>query len=399
MSQKKRSFLHYGQQDIDKTDINAITKVMKSDFLTTGPMVERFEKKLASYANSKYAVVCSNGSAALLLSYLSLGMDNKTDCIIPSLNFAAAANAAKVLGSNLIFSDSCPESGLVRPKDLLQALTKRKYSKVFFVPVHMNGQAVNLEKLSQICRKNNVNIIEDASHALGTKFKKNDGRTFMIGSCYYSQMTTFSFHPVKTITMGEGGAVTTNNKNIYEKLVKYRNNGIVRSPTSFKNKRIDFSKILDNSYYEIHNYGLNLRASDIHCALGLNQLKRIDKFALKRKKIVSMYDELFSSEKQWVKPIKKINHSVSVFHLYVILLNIKKIKVSKSKLISALRKNLIGTMVHYIPLHLQPVFSNEINLIGAEKYYNNCLSLPLHTNMNFSDVKRVVRNLKQIAVG
>ena len=398
MRQKKNSFLHYGQQDIDKTDINAITKVMKSDFLTTGPMVEKFEKKLALYTNAKYAVVCSNGSSALLLSYLSLGMDNKTDCIVPSLNFAAAANAAKVLGANLIFSDSCPESGLVRSNDLLEALKKRKYSRVFFVPVHMNGQSVNLEKLSQICKKNNVHIIEDASHALGTKFRNNVGRTFMIGSCHYSKMTTFSFHPVKTITMGEGGAVTTNDKNIYEKLMKYRNNGIVRSPTSYKNKRINFSKIIDKSYYEVHNYGFNLRASDIHCALGLNQLKKIDKFAFKRKKIVKMYDELLSSERQWVKPIKKINYSISVFHLYVILLNIKSIKVSKTKLISELRKNLIGTMVHYIPLHLQPVFSNKAKLAGAEKYYNTCLSLPLHTNMNYYDVKRVIYKLKEIAI-
>ena len=180
--------------------------------------------------------------------------------------------------------------------------------------------------------------------------------------------------------------------------MKYRNNGIVRSPTSYKNKRINFSKIIDKSYYEVHNYGFNLRASDIHCALGLNQLKKIDKFAFKRKKIVKMYDELLSSERQWVKPIKKINYSISVFHLYVILLNIKSIKVSKTKLISELRKNLIGTMVHYIPLHLQPVFSNKAKLAGAEKYYNTCLSLPLHTNMNYYDVKRVIYKLKEIAI-
>ena len=394
----KKNFLHYGQQKIEKDDIDSVIKVLRSDFLTTGPMVKKFEDKLCEITDSKYSVVCSNGSTAIVLSYLSLGIDKNTTCIMPSLTFAAAANAARALGAKVIFCDNCPTSGLVRPIDLINILKENKFRKAFFIPVHLNGQCVDLESLSKICLKNNIIMIEDASHALGTKFIKNDGSISHIGSCKYSDMTTFSFHPVKTITMGEGGAVTTNNKELYDKLILFRNNGIMRSPKLFKERKLNSSRFKDSSYYEIHENGFNFRASDINCALGLSQIKKLNKIARKRKKLVSIYDKLFISEEKWLKVIKKFSFSDTVYHLYVVLINFDKIKIQRPELIYKLRENNIGTMVHYIPLHLQPIFKGRNNLKGAEAYYKKCLSLPLHVNMNVSDVKLVFMKLKELII-
>jgi dTDP-4-amino-4,6-dideoxygalactose transaminase len=391
----KKDFLHYGQQKIEQDDIDSVIKVLKSDFLTTGPIVKKFEDKLCDITKSKYSVVCSNGSTALTLAYLSLGIDKETTCIMPSLTFAAAANAARVLGAKVIFCDNCPDSGLVRPIDLINILKKNKFKKAFFIPVHLNGQSIDLESLSTICLKYNIKMIEDASHALGTKFVKGNESISCVGSCEYSEMTTFSFHPVKTITMGEGGAVTTNNKKIYDKLLLFRNNGIMRSPDLFKERKPDNKGFKDSSYYEIHENGFNFRASDINCALGLSQIKKLTKIANKRKKLASIYDNLLLDE-NWLKAIKKFPFSDTVFHLYVVLINFEKKKIQRPELIHKLRENNIGTMVHYIPLHLQPIFKGKNKLEGAEKYYNQCLSLPLHTNMRASDVKLVFMKLKEL---
>ena len=227
----RKKYLHYGQQQIERDDIKAVINVLKSQFLTTGPEVEKFESKLKNFIGSKYALVCSNGSTALMLAFLGVGINKKSTVIMPSNNFAASANSAINLGAKVIFCDSSPESGLVEPDHLEKVLFKKKIQNGFFVGVHMNGQCMNMLEINKICKRYNLKIIDDAAHALGTKFKYRK-KKIMIGSGY-SHATTFSFHPVKTITMGEGGAITTNNKKIYETMKLFRNNGIERNSKNF----------------------------------------------------------------------------------------------------------------------------------------------------------------------
>ena len=388
-------YLHYGQQQIEQDDIEAVINVLSSQFLTTGPEVEKFEKKLRNFIGSKYALVCSNGSTALMLAFLGLGINKKSTVIMPSNNFAASANAAINLGAKVIFCDSSPESGLVEPDHLENVLLKRKIKNGFFVGVHMNGQCMNMYEINKICRRYSIKIIDDAAHALGTKFKYRN-KKLMIGSVF-SEATTFSFHPVKTITMGEGGAITTNNKKIYENMKLFRNNGIERNSKNFL-KDEKKKKIVDPSYYEIHKFGYNFRASDINCSLGSSQLSKINKFLSIRNKLVKEYDKMLKPLSNFLIPIKKYTHSETSFHLYVVLIDFSKINIDRTKLMTILKKYQIGTMVHYIPLHLQPAYCNLIkkSLHNSEEYYNKCLSLPLHANMNKSDVTYIVERMTMI---
>lgn len=397
---KIEKYLHYGQQRVDNDDIKAVVKVLKSDFLTTGPEVEKFETALKIYTESKYAVVCSSGSTALSLAYMAIGIDRNSTVFMPTITFAATANAAKVLGANVIFCDCCSKSGIVKPEYLLNSLKKNSYTNGFFIGVHMNGQSMDLSKLKKICDTNKVKFIEDASHALGTTYISKNGKEFKIGSCKYSEMTTFSFHPVKTITMGEGGAVTTNSKKMFDLLRLFRNNGIERLNTKFKNYKLSRDKngIIDPSYYELHKIGFNFRASDIACALGGSQLKKMKKILIQRKKLVAYYDFFLKKLRPYIKPINKFDFSNTLFHLYVILIDFSKLSLTKVEFMKQLKNKNIGSMVHYIPLHLQPTFSSskEPNLKEAEKYYKQCLSIPLHTNMTKKDVNYVVNSLELI---
>ena len=392
----RKKYLHYGQQQIERDDIKAVINVLKSQFLTTGPEVEKFESKLKNFIGSKYALVCSNGSTALMLAFLGVGINKKSTVIMPSNNFAASANSAINLGAKVIFCDSSPESGLVEPDHLEKVLFKKKIQNGFFVGVHMNGQCMNMLEINKICKRYNLKIIDDAAHALGTKFKYRK-KKIMIGSGY-SHATTFSFHPVKTITMGEGCAITTNNKKIYETMKLFRNNGIERNSKNFVRAEMREKKVIDPSYYEIHKFGYNFRASDINCILGRSQLSKINKFLSIRKKLVNQYDKMLRPLSNFLTPIKKYTHSETSFHLYVVLIDFSKININRTKFMSILKKFKIGTMVHYIPLHLQPVYRNLVkkSLQSSEEYYNKCLSLPLHTNMNKSDVTYIVETMTTI---
>jgi len=395
---KEKKYLHYGHQDIDEADIKSVLNVLKSDFLTTGPEVEKFESEISRYTGSKYTVVCSSGSTALVLACMAIGIKKDSVVFVPSITFAASANAAKVLGAKIIFCDCCPESGLVLPEDLKIAIKNVKFKEAFFIGVHMNGQCINLEEISKLCKKFNIRIIEDASHALGTIHKSKNGKLSKIGSCFYSDLTVFSFHPVKTITMGEGGAVTTNNKKFYDLLKLYRNNGIERNYKKFKNKNLskDSEGNLDQSYYELHDVGFNFRASDIHCALGRSQLRKLDSFIETRKKLVRLYNSLFEEQVKIIKPVKQFACSKTSYHLYVVLIKFSMLKISKARMMKILKHEKIGSMVHYIPLHLQPFYNSKKQLSGSESYFRDCLSLPLHTKMTFSDVKFVVEKVKKI---
>mgnify|MGYP006182127217 CR=1 FL=1 len=397
MLKTPKNFLHYSKQCIDKSDIISIEKVLKSDFLTTGPEVEKFEKKLSKIVGSKYALVCSNGSVALYLAYLSLGLKKNTIVILPSITFAAAANAAKMLGFRIIFCDVSPLSGLVTKEGLEKTIIKNKIKGGLFVPVHLNGQSVDLEEINKVCHKYKLKIIEDASHALGTLFKSK-GTISSIGACKYSSMTTFSFHPVKNITMGEGGAITTNNKDLFEKLILLRNNGIQRNSNFFQSNKFAFDndKNLNPNYYEIQSIGLNFRASDINCALGNNQLNKLKKFVNKRNIVINKYDYSLKELKPLLCPIEKYEYSITSFHLYVVLINFDKLLISRAKMINILKKKKIGVQVHYPPLHLQKIYGSKKKLPGSEEYYSKCLSLPLFPQLQINEVEYITETIKDI---
>ncbi len=301
-----------------------------------------------------------------------------------------------MLNFKIIFCDVEPTSGLVTKNILEKTIVENKIKKGLFLPVHLNGQSVDLPEISKVCNKYGISIIEDASHALGTKIMKNQ-KISKIGSCDYSKMTTFSFHPVKNITMGEGGAITTNDKTLYEKIILLRNNGIQRDPKLFSNKSAyDKNNILNPNHYEIQSIGLNFRASDLNCALGTNQLNKIEKFIIKRKEIVERYDEKFSDVADLLKPVKKFNFCNTSYHLYVVLIDFEKIDVTRAHMISQLKNRNIGVQVHYPPLHLQKIYGYSKKLSGSEEYYRKCLSLPLFPQLTFNDVDYVVKHVKNL---
>lgn len=407
MFKYKKDILKYGDHQIDNSDIKAVIKTLKSDFLTQGPLVGKFEKEFSRYVGSKETVVCSSGTAAIHLSLISLGIKKNDFVIIPSVTFLSSASCVKHLGGKIIFADINPKTGLVEPENLLDVIifAKKKgfLNKIkAFIPVHLNGQCTNLNIINKICSEYKIRIIEDSCHALGTYFKpKNSKKTYSIGSCRFSDISTFSFHPVKVIAMGEGGAITLNNRKTANKLRILRNHGILKSSRLFKNKLNSLA--VNNSkkqwYYEVQNLGFNYRVSDINCALGLSQLKKINNFVKKRSFIVNLYNKKILPLFPYIQTIHNYKFCKTAWHIYVIFINFKMLKISKNQFVYLLQKNDIGFQVHYVPLIYQPVYKNEIMINkypGAKEYYLNAITLPLSVKMSTSHVNFIVKVLKKI---
>ena len=391
-----KKLLFYSQQTIDSDDINEVVKALKSELITTGPYVEKFEKKIAKLTGSKYAVACSSGTAALIMAYKAIDNKNYKRVLVPSMTFVGTANAAKILGFSVDFVDCNESNGLISIEDLESKLKKKKYDLV--VPVHLNGRASDLEKIYYLSKKYKFKIIDDASHALGTEYVNSKGEKSMIGSCFYTDMTTFSFHPVKNITMGEGGVITTNNKKFYETLVKLRNHGIEKEPKNLLNKELAFSsnKKINPWYYEVNQLGFNFRSSDINCALGYSQLKKLNSFKSKRIYIIKLYEKYLKNS-DLVEIVSSSSIKGVSWHLLVLKIKFNLLKIDRSKLMKELLKKNIRTQVHYIPVHLMPLYKkNKINLKGTVNYYDKILSFPLFPRMENKDVKYVVKSLQNI---
>lgn len=395
MNPKQNSFLPYGRQQIDDADIAAVIDVLKSDYLTCGPAVDAFEHAFANKVGAKDSVVVSNGTAALHLAALTLGLNAKDTVIVPTLTFLATASAPHLTGAEIIFSDVDPNTGLMTAETFSDALSRaqRKVRAVF--PVHLNGACVDLESISKIAKKNNISIIDDACHALGASM---DG--VPIGNGQQSDMTIYSMHPVKTIAMGEGGAITTNNPDIAQKLRAYRNHGINREPELFMqpNEGFDSNGLPHPWYYEMSFPGLNYRASDIHCALGLSQLKKLDAFRQKRENLANLYDEKIANMPHFIRPVPRVAGCKGGWHLYPIHIDFDEAGISRADLMRALRSRNIGTQVHYFPVHRQPYWRTlypNLALPGADRYYARCLSLPLFPAMTDDDVGSVINAIKE----
>ena len=394
--------LPYGRQLIDDADIAAVAEVLKSDFLTTGPVVAEFEEKFAAECGVPHAVACSSGTAALHMAAIASGIRPGDTAIVPAITFLATATTAVLAGAEIVFADVDPQNGLMRPEDLENALDRARNSggepRAVF-PVHVGGQMADMEAIAAIADKHGCRVIEDACHALGTCYK--DRRA---GDCRDSDMATFSFHPVKTIAMGEGGAVTTRDGALAETLCRIRNHGMIRTPDDFQiaEQAFDNNGTPNPWYYEMHEIGLNYRASDILCALGVSQLSKLKTFATKRRSLAARYDAALKDSDLPLKRIALQPNTDACWHLYTVLIDFKQAQQDRARVMHALADRGVGTQVHYIPLHLQPFYRRRYgdqSLAGAEHYYDRCLSLPLFPAMETSDVDHVVEALHAVLGG
>lgn len=375
---KKKDFIPYSHQWIDSKDIKEIVKVLRTDWITQGPKIEEFEQKLAKYCGAKYAVAVSSGTAALHAAFAAAGIGRGDEVITTPLTFVATANAVVHCGGKPVFVDIREDTLNIDPKEIEKKITKKTKA---IAPVDFAGHPCNYDKILKIAKEHKLLVIEDASHALGSKYK---GRR--IGGI--ADMTIFSFHPVKAITTGEGGMVVTNRKNFYQRLKIFRHHGIVKKPEK------------GGWYYEIEKPGYNYRITDFQCTLGLSQLKKLDRFIKRRREIVFKYNKAFKNIKEIISPIES-DYAKSAWHIYVIQLCLEKLKVGRREIFEALQREGLGIQVHYVPLHLQPFYRKKFGYkIGdfpmAEKYYKRALTLPLFPKMTNTKVEKIIKIVKKI---
>lgn len=381
--------IFYGRQNIDKADIDAVVRVLKSDFLTQGPEIENFEKAFASYVGSKYAVAVSNGTAALHLCALALGVTAGQKVITTPLTFAASANCIRYCGGEVVFADIDPSTFLL-DVDAVETLLKKVPHGTYqgIIPVDFAGRAVNLEAFRKLADRYGLWIIEDACHAPGGFFTDSKGVDQKCGNGVFAELAIFSFHPVKHIASGEGGMITTNDKALYQKLLQLRTHGITKLRDDFENTpsfaiegQTDANQPEQTDYpgwyMEMQNLGYNYRLTDFQAALGTSQLKKADSGLKRRREIAAKYNNAFAS-KNYI-----YNHSGNVaghaYHLYVICTK------NRVGLYNYLRAHKVYAQVHYIPLHLMPYYRQfgwkEGDMPQAEKYYTGCLSLPMYPSL------------------
>jgi UDP-4-amino-4,6-dideoxy-N-acetyl-beta-L-altrosamine transaminase len=373
----------YGKQTILSDDINAVIEVLKSDYLTQGPKIKEFETAICEYTGAKYCVVVSNATAALHITMLAIDIASDNEVITSPNSFVASANCAKYVGASIKFADIDPETANMDIKEIKNCITTRTKA---IIPVHFAGQSCDMEAIYNLAKERSIYIIEDAAHALGSDYKKTK-----VGSCVYSDMTVFSFHPVKSITTGEGGAITTNNEELYEKLLLLRSHGIMKTS--------EMQKIHGRWRYEMQKLGFNYRMSDIQAALGISQLKKLDEFKKQRRNIVLKYKELFKNDDR-ILFLKEKNFSNACFHLCPVLIDFKKQKISKIKFMEELFNNGLHLQVHYIPIHLQPYYQEQGfskgNYPHAERYYEETISLPLYPGLSMDDVKYIAQTFMKV---
>lgn len=379
-------FLSYGHQCIEQDDIDAVVEVLRSDFLTQGPKVKEFEESLASYSGAKFAVAFSSGTAALHGAYFAAGLGSGDEVITSPLTFLATANAALFLGAQPVFVDIEADSGNIAPSLIEQAITKKTKA---IVPVHFAGHPAELKEIAKTAKKHNLLLIEDACHALGAKYLNTT-----IGDCKYSDMAVFSFHPVKSITTGEGGAVLTNREDFYKRLVMFRHHGATKEPDDFCNK----DECAGQWYYEMQYLGFNYRLTDIHSALGISQLKKLDRFVERRKQIVEIYGKAFRDNEFFDLPMQS-DDVQSAWHLYPIRLK-DRYKAQKPEIFARLRESGLEVQVHYIPVHLHPYYQQLGYKKGlcpnAEDFYERQISIPIYQSMSDEDVQYLIDTLIKV---
>jgi UDP-4-amino-4,6-dideoxy-N-acetyl-beta-L-altrosamine transaminase len=401
----ERRFLPYARQLIDEADIAAVGDVLRSAMLTTGPEIERFETALATEIGAAHAVACSNGTAALHLVAMAFDLGPGDTAIVPAVTFLATANVVRLQGAEVVFADVDPDTALMTAETLAAAIEEcGKAARVAF-PVHMAGQSCDMAALGEIARRSGIRLVEDACHALGSFARAGDGRRIAVGSCADADFACFSMHAVKTIAMGEGGAVTTNDPVAAERLRRLRNHGMVRDPASFERPGQAFAPDARPNpwYYEMPEIGLNYRLTDIQCALGRSQLGKLAPFVAKRQQLVERYDTALRHLSPRVRPLARRTQAAdTAWHLYVVLIDFDGIGLDRATVMSRLRDRGVGTQVHYIPLYRQPYYEARYGaraMPGAERYYARALSLPLFPAMTEDDVDYVAACLEETLDG
>lgn len=379
--------LPYGRQTIEEDDIAAVAQALRGDFLTTGPTVEAFETAFAQKVGAQHAVACSNGTAALHLAMLALEVQEGEVVIAPSITFLATANCARFVGAEVVFADVDPQTGLITPATLAEAMTRLEGRRLRAVlPVHLRGDTAELPALEALAKTAGAVLVEDAPHALGSTLKFGNSAE-QVGDCAHSAMATFSFHPVKTIATGEGGMVTTNDSRLAERLRRLRSHGMIRPAGG------------DPWWYEMPEIGFNYRLPDILCALGISQLGKLDAFAARRRILAARYEAALKPLAPLVVQATRPDWSDPVLHLMVALIDFEAVGRSRREVVEALRERGVGTQVHYIPVHTQPYYRErygERELPGANAWYERCLSLPLYPGMADEDVDRVAAALADV---
>lgn len=378
---KKRStFLSYGKQQIDADDIAAVVETLQSPFLTQGPKVEEFEQVVADYVGAKYAVAFSNGTAALHGACYAAGIGQGDEVITSPITFVATSNAVLYCGGTPVFADIDAKTYNINPVEIEKKITSKTKA---IMPVDFTGQPVDIDAIMDIAKRHNLVVIEDGAHSLGASYK---GRK--IGS--QADMTMFSFHPVKPITTGEGGIITTNNEEYYEKLKLFRSHGIQKTPYAIEQ---------GDWYYEMTELGFNYRMNDIQATLGLSQMKKLDEFIDRRREIAALYDEKLVGIQGVILP-EQLEEMESGWHLYMIQLNQKVLKKSRREIFDEMRGMNIGVHVHYIPVYWQPYYKGLGYGRGicpvAEAWYEQAMTLPIYPGMLEEDLEGVRQALQQV---
>lgn len=381
----KNKKISYGKHYIDKNDIFAVNKVLKSNFLTTGPLNKIFEKKFKQYVKSKYAISCNSGTSALFLVLKAIDIKKDDIVILPSFSFVAAANMCSFLGAKVYFSDINPDSGLSLSENIEDCIKKNKIKSVkAFFTMNFGGYGYELSKFSKIKKNFNCYWIEDSCHALGG-YNFINRKNFKVGSCKLSDFSTFSFHPVKSITTAEGGMITTNSSSFNKKIRLLRSHGIIRKSKSYWK-------------YDVKSLGFNFRLSDINSSLGISQLSKLDQFIKKRRNIAKYYLKKIILDKN-VLSFPKFNVQYSSHHLFIILINFKKMKLSRDKFIKKLNKKNIFPQIHYVPSH-KFTFYKKIKynnyLKNTEYFSQNCVSLPIYCDLKKNDLIYIVKELNSL---
>ena len=379
----------YGKQEVTKKDIEAVNEVLRSDFLTQGPVLPKFEESVAKYCSAKYGIATNSATSALHLACLALGVTAGDVVWTSSITFVASANCARYCGAQVDFIDIDPRTYNISTIDLekkLKAAEKKGQLPKVVIPVHLCGQSCQMKKIKELSEDYGFSIIEDASHAIGAKYKNKP-----VGNCFYSDITVFSFHPVKIITTGEGGIALTNSKTLAEKMRLHGNHYITREPDKMTREP-------DGPwYYQQIGLGFNYRMTDIQAALGLSQLERLDKVVAQRHRIAERYNQ-YLAELSIRIPFQDPD-TYSSFHLYVIRLKIEEIKYSHRQVFEKMRDAGIGVNLHYIPVYLQPYYrktGDRIHWPHSEAYYKEAISLPMYHHMSRSDQDFTIDILRKI---
>lgn len=378
----RNKFLPYGHQWIDDEDIESVVEVLKSDWITQGPKIKEFEEAVAKFTGAKYAVALSSGTAALHASCFVTGITSGDEVIITPITFVASSNCIIYMGGRPVFADIKENTYDIDVQEIEKKITSKTKA---IMPVDFAGQPADLDEIYEIAKEHNLIVIEDASHALGAEYKGKK-----IGSL--SDLTIFSFHPAKHIATGEGGVLVTNNKEYYERLLMFRTHGITKSK----------AKLIKNEgpwYYEMQELGYNYRITDFQCALGISQLKKLDKFVKRRREIVKRYNEVFKNIEEIIIPYEKPEVK-STWHLYVIRLELDKLKTTRKEIFEALRAENIGVHVHYIPVYYHPYYQKLGYQKGvcpkAERYYEEAITLPLFPKMSDRNVEDVINAVNKV---